>query len=149
MTPNQRARLARSGRPSGPRLAVALLAAVALPACAGENLFTGLVTSDQGPQVEINTPTAGAAVAANDSVLVTASITATRGISAVQFSGVLDAGGGAFINYVFTSAGTVSDTTLTTYMRRSGVTTGGAKIIVEATDALGDKGADTVAVVLN
>jgi hypothetical protein len=80
---------------------------------------------------------------------VTASITATRGITGAVFSGSLDAGGAAFVNQTFASAGTLSDTTLAYYMRRSGATTGNAKIIVEATDALGDKGADTVAVVLN
>ena len=149
MTANQTVRPARPGRSTGPRLAAVLMAALALPACSGENLFTGVATGSQGPQVEITTPSAGAAVAPGDSVQVTANVTALRGLRAVQFSGVLDAGGSAFIQVGFFTAANIADTTLTTYLKRQVGATGGAKIIVEAEDALGDKGADTVAVVLN
>jgi hypothetical protein len=34
-------------------------------------------------------------------------------------------------------------------MRQSGTTTGSVNIIVEATDILGDKGSDTVAITIN
>jgi hypothetical protein len=122
--------------------------ALTVGACAGENLFTGIASGDQGPQVEITAPVAGASVATNDSVQVTANVIGTRGISQVKFSGALDAGGAAFADQIVTLANP-SDTTMSRFMRRTGATNGNAKIIVEATDALGDKGADTVAIVLN
>jgi hypothetical protein len=120
-----------------------------MPACAGENLFQGLATSDQGPRVEITAPSAGAAVAAGDSVQVSADITGQRGISQVKFSATFTSGGGAALVEQTVTLANPPDTTLARFMRRSGATTGSASIIVEATDALGDKGADTVAVVLN
>jgi len=148
MTVNQSTRPARAGRSSGPRLAAAFLAALAVGACAGENLFNIIVTADQGPQVDISAPSPGAAVASGDSVQVTADIVGSRGLSQVKFSGALDAGGAAFIEQIITLPNP-SDTSLSRFMRRAGTTAGNAKIIVEATDVLGDKGADTVAVVLN
>ena len=149
MTANQSARPVRAGRSSGPRLAAAFLAVLAVGACAGENLFTGVSISDQKPQVQITAPAASAAVAAGDSVQVTADITGTRGISQVKFTGVLDAGGAAAFPEQIVSLPNPPDTTISRFMRRSGATSGAAKIIVEATDILGDKGADTVAIVLN
>jgi hypothetical protein len=149
MRANQTARPARPGRSTGPRLAAALLAVVALPACAGENLFQGLATSDQGPRVEITAPTEGAAVPAGDSVQVSADITGNRGISQVKFTGTFTSGGGAALIEQTVTLANPPDTSLSRFMRRSGATTGGVSIIVEATDALGDKGADTVAVTLN
>jgi hypothetical protein len=148
MTANQSARPGRAGRSSGPRLAAAFVAALAVGSCAGENLFTGVAIGDQGPLVEITAPTPGASVAAGDSIEVTANLTGTRGLTQVKFSGALDAGGGAFVEQIVTLPNP-PDTTVSRFMRRSGATNGNAKIVVEATDALGDKGADTVAVVLN
>ncbi len=66
----------------------------------------------------------------------------------MKFSGALTSGGTAFVEQAVTLPNP-PDTTLARFVRRSGVTAGNARIIVEATDALGDKGADTVAVVLN
>jgi hypothetical protein len=40
------------------------------------------------------------------------------------------------------------DTTLTRVLRQAGTTTGNVRVIVEATDALGDTGADTVTVII-
>ncbi|MBM4182777.1 MAG: hypothetical protein FJ207_00975 [Gemmatimonadetes bacterium] len=148
MRANPTARPFYKGRSTDLRRAAALVAALALPGCAGENLFTGSATVDQGPQVEITAPATNTGVAAGDSVQVTANITGPRGLSQVTFTGAFTAGGTAFTAQTVTLANP-PDTTVSRFMKRSGATTGNATIIVEATDALGDKGADTVAVVLN
>lgn len=149
MTANQTVRPDRPGRSAGPHLAAVLLAAVALPACAGENLFTGSATVEQGPEVTITAPSANAGVAAGDSVQVLADVTGQRGISQVKFSGTFASGGATALVEQLVTLPNPPDTTISRFMRRSGGTTGNVNIIVEATDVLGDKGADTVVVVLN
>ena len=120
-----------------------------LPACAGENLFTGVASASQGPEVTITAPAANAAVAAGDSVQVSADIVAQQGISQVRFSGTFTSGGATALTELIVTLPNPPDTTVSRFMRRAGATTGNVTVIVEATDVLGDKGADTVAVVLN
>jgi hypothetical protein len=148
MRANLTARPSGRGRSSSLRLAAATLVAVAAPACAGENLFTGSATVEQGPEVTITAPADNATVAAGDSVQVSADITGPRGISQVKFSGLFTAGSTAFTEQIVTLTNP-PDTTLARFMRQSGTTTGSVNIIVEATDILGDKGSDTVAITIN
>jgi hypothetical protein len=137
-----------SGRSTGLRLAAAMLVAAVASACAGENLFTGLVTSEQGPTVTITSPAANASVSAGDSLNVQADIVGSRGISQVKFSGFFTGGTTAFTEQIVTLPNP-PDTTLARFLRQAAATTGNVNIIVEATDILGDKGSDTVAVVIN
>jgi hypothetical protein len=137
-----------SGRSTGLRLAVAATLVAAAAACAGENLFTGNASVEQGPQVTITSPAANASVSVGDSVNVQADIVGSRGISQVKFSGFFTGGTTAFTEQTVTLPNP-PDTTLARFIRQAGATTGNVNIIVEATDILGDKGADTVAVVIN
>jgi hypothetical protein len=130
------------------RFGGAVAAAGVLAACTGDNLFTGLGRSvPQKPEVTITAPPAGITVPVGDSVRVTATIESTQGVSQVSFSGILDAGGGAF-TAVDVTLPNPRDTTLSRVLRRTTSTAGGARIIVEATDILGRRGSDTVAVQL-
>jgi hypothetical protein len=148
MTANQSPRPASAGRSSGPRLAAALIAALAVGACAGENLFTGSATVEQGPEVTITAPAANASLGVGDSIQVSADITGSRGLSQVKFSGTFSGGSTAFTEQIVTIPNP-PDTSIARFLRQAGATTGNVNIIVEATDVLGDKGADTVAVVIN
>ena len=68
------------------------------------------------------------------------------GVTSVTFSGLFSGGSAAFNQVVVGSLPAPQDTTISRYLRQSGTTTGNVRIIVEATDALGDRGADTVTV---
>ena len=129
-------------------IAVAGLAMVA--ACTGENLFTGpsLGGTLLGPSVEIDAPAANAAVGAADSVQVTTTVASQNGVTQVTFSGVFPSGTAAYISQVV-SLPNPQDTTISRFLLRSGTATGGASIIVQATDLLGATAADTVAITIN
>jgi hypothetical protein len=134
-------------------VAVAAMAAFAVVAgCTGENLFTGPTTSSSGsllgPTVEITAPAANAGVLLGDSVQVTAKITSDNGVNQVTFSGVFTTGATAFVSQAVTLA-SVTDTTISRYLKQAGTVTGTAKIIVQASDILGNIGADTVSVTIS
>jgi len=150
MSANQTSRPARGGRSIRLRLAAAMLAAAALPACTGDNLFTGLgaFAGLLGPEVEITAPQANFTLGVGDSVTVTANITSPDGVTTVTYSGLFTGGSAAFTQVVVTNLPSPQDTTLTRVLRQTGTTTGNVRLIVEATDALGDKGADTVTVAI-
>jgi hypothetical protein len=143
-------RPSRPGRSGGLRLATVALVAVTLPACTGENLFTGLgaTTGILGPEVEITAPQPNVALAVGDSVQVTANLSAPDGVSSVKYTGLFSGGGTAFTEIQFTLPNP-QDTTVSRFMRQAGTTTGNVRLIVEATDLLGAKGADTVVVIIN
>lgn len=129
----------------------ALVVAAVLGACTGENLFTGLARTSSllGPEVEITAPQPGLGLAVGDSVQVGATISSPDGVTEVSFSGVFTAGGAAFVSEIVTLPGP-TDTTLTNFLQQAaGGGTGDVNIIVEATDVLGDRGADTVQVSIN
>ena len=131
--------------------AAAWLVALVGGACTGENLFTGLATSTQllGPSVDITAPQAGLSIAAGDSVQVTATISAPDGAREVNFTGLFDAGGVAFVGEIL-ALSNPTDTTVTNFLNQvEPPGTGNVSIIVEATDALGARGADTVSVSIN
>jgi len=137
------------GHPTRSHALVATAAAFAvLAGCTGENLFTGPALGGTllGPTVEITVPAAGAAVAAGDSVQVTASVASDIGVNQVTFSGSFTTGTTAYITQVVSLSS--QDTTLSRFLKPAGTTTGSARIIVEATDLLGGAGADTVTVTI-
>jgi hypothetical protein len=132
------------------RLAIALVAVAAAPACTGDNLFTGLGARSGllGPEVQITAPQPNVAIAVGDSVQVTANVSSPDGVTAVKFTGAFAGGGTAFTEILVSNLPAPNDTTLTRVMKQAGTTTGGVSIVVEASDALGNKGADTVAVII-
>lgn len=127
-------------------------ALVALAACTGENIFPLSVSSGGGslgpPEVQITAPAASAALTLGDSVQVTASVTAENGVGQVTFLGTFDAGASAYVQQVVPLSGQ-ADTTLSRFLQPAGTVTGAARIIVQATDLLGNQGADTVSVTVN
>lgn len=150
MRANQTMRPSRRGRSGRLRLAAVALVAVTLPACTGENLFTGLgaTTGILGPEVDITAPQPNVALSVGDSVQVTANLSAPDGVSSVKYTGLFSGGGIAFTEIQFTLP-SPQDTTVSRFMKQAGTTTGNVRIIVEATDLLGAKGADTVVVIIN
>lgn len=139
------------GRRVSARVGGAVLAAAVVAACAGENLFTGPALGGAGllgPEVQITAPLPPVTVAPGDSVQVTASISTPEGITEVAFTSTLDAGGPAPFTPIVVPLSSVTDTTMSRFMRRSGTTPGAAKIIVTAKDVSGDTGADTISVTL-
>ena len=78
----------------------------------------------------------------------TANVQSQDGVTAVRFSGLFSGGAAAFTQVEVTSLPSPQDTTLTRVLRQAGTTTGNVRVIVEATDALGDSGADTVTVII-
>jgi hypothetical protein len=128
---------------------VALLAAGSLPACTGDNLFTGVTgVGPLGPDVEITAPQNNYAMTAADSVLVTANVSSPNGVTTVKYSGLFSGGQTALTEIVVTLPNP-QDSTVSRYMKPSGTTTGAVRVIVEATDVLGEQSADTVNVVIN
>ena len=148
MSANPTSRPSPRGRSVRVRLAVALLVAGSLPACTGDNLFTGLgaIAGLLGPEVEITVPQANFSLAAGDSLTVTANVAAPEGVTTVTFSGLFSGGSAAFTQVVVSNLPSPADTTITRRLGQAGATTGTVRVIVEATDALGDRGADTVSV---
>ncbi len=129
-----------------------LVAAAVLGACTGENLFTGLagVTQLLGPDVDITAPQAGLTLAVGDSVQVGANITSQDGVTEVAFSGLFQAGGAAFVSEIVPLPSNPMDTTVAEFLIQvDGAGTGNVNLIVEATDVLGQRGADTVQVSIN
>jgi hypothetical protein len=102
-----------------------------------------------GPEVEITAPQANVNLAVGDSVEVTANLSSPDGITSVKFSGTFAGGQAAFTEIVVGSLPSPQDTTMTRMMRQAGTGTGNVRVIVEATDALGEKGADTVNVIIS
>jgi hypothetical protein len=143
-----------TGRRTRLRLGVAgVLALAAAVACTGENIFPLSVAKSGGggleaPTVEISTPAANAALTQGDSVQVTAAIMSTNALSTVTFSGSFTGGTAAYIQQVVSATG-ATDTTLSRFLQPSGTQTGNARVIVKATDVLGNSGADTVQVTIN
>jgi len=151
MKSNPTPRPADMGRSIGARLAAALIVAGTLPACTGDNLFTGIGASVGllGPEVEITAPQNNVNLAVGDSIDVTAILSSPDGVTAVKFSGTFAGGQAAFTEILVGSLPSPQDTTMTRTMRQAGTGTGNVRVIVEATDALGEKGADTVNVIIS
>jgi hypothetical protein len=80
--------------------------------------------------------------------LVTANVSSPDGVSSVKYSGLFTGGEAAFTEVVVTLP-SPQDSTVSRYMKQIGTTTGTVRVIVEATDALGEKGADTVNVIIS
>jgi hypothetical protein len=151
MRANSTSRLAGNGRSIGLRLGVAVIVAGAVAACTGDNLFTGIAAGVGllGPEVDITAPQPNLAVTVGDSVTVTANVTDPNGVTGVKFSGTFSGGQVAFTEIAVGSLPSPKDTTMTRVMRQAGTTTGNVRIIVEATNAAGDTGADTVTVIIS
>ncbi len=129
----------------------ALAVAALLPACSGENLFSlsAIAGGILGPGVDITAPQADANFAVGASVAVTASVTSSDGATQVSYRGSFEGCSVAFVPQIVTLSGNPQDTTLTTTLQQApGGGTGIVAIIVEATDLLGARGADTVTVVI-
>ena len=149
MSANPTPRPSSRGRSLRLRLAATLLVAGSLPACTGDNVFTGVgVVGLLGPEVEITAPLPNFTVAVGDSLTVTANVSSPDGITSVTFSGLFSGGSPAFTQLLVTNLASPQDTTLTRVLRQTGATTGNVRVIVEASDALGDRGADTVNVII-
>jgi hypothetical protein len=127
-----------------------MLVAAALPACTGDNLFTGLgaLSALLGPEVDITAPQANLSLAVGASVQVTANVSSPDGVTNVSFKGVFTGGSVAFTEIPVTLPAP-QDTTVTRTLAPAGASTGTVRIIVTATDALGETGADTVTVSIN
>jgi hypothetical protein len=132
------------------RFAATLAVAVALPACTGDNLFTGVgaLAGLLGPEVEITAPQNNLGLSVGDSVQVTATVSSPNGVSTVKYSGLFS-GGAPALTEILVTLPNVQDSTVSRYMKQIGSTTGTVRVIVEATDALGEKGADTVNVIIS
>lgn len=143
-----------NGRRTGLRLGVVgALAIAAVAACTGENIFPlsvgkGSDGSLQAPTVEITAPAANATLTQGDSVQVTAGITSANGVNQVTFSSTFTAGTTAYVQQVAALSG-ATDTTVSRFLQPAGTQTGTARIVVTATDLLGNTGADTVQVTVN
>ncbi|MSR20871.1 MAG: hypothetical protein EXR91_07820 [Gemmatimonadetes bacterium] len=146
----QAMRPARPGRGRRLRLAGAVLVEASLPACTGDNLFTGLgaLSGLLGPEVEITAPQANLTLAVGGSVQVTANVSAPDGVTNVSFKGVFTGRSVAFTEIPFTLP-VPQDTTVTRTLVPAGASTGTVRVIVTASDALGETGADTVTVSIN
>jgi hypothetical protein len=126
-----------------------VLGALALGACRGENLFTGAGTlAGTEPQILITAPGSGSTIAVGDSILILAEITAQEGLSTVSFRGEYadSAGGDAYTPETQSGNGL-------TFLRVSnrlravpGQVAGDVYIVIEATDAVGGQGKDSVKV---
>ena len=127
----------------------ALVGAVTLGACRGENLFSlaGTVTGNV-PQVEITAPTGGSTVVLGDSVLVLASIEATEGVVTVDFRATYtdSIGGDAYIPETAGGGNAVSISVTNRLRAVVGQREGEAYIVVTATDVGGQQGTDSVKV---
>jgi len=138
----------RSGR-RGPLL-WAVAGALFVAACTGDNLFTGpgFANNLLGPSVEITAPQEGLTLAVGDSVEVKANLSSTNGVTVVNYTGHFANGAVAFIGESASLPGP-QDTTVANYLRQAdGGGTGTVSIVVEAGDATGDRGADTVHVII-
>jgi hypothetical protein len=123
--------------------------AVALPACAGENLFTlpgtGGVT---GPDVEITAPTDGFTIALGDSILLTATVNAPVGGAGIVYRGTYPDGTAAYAQETGNMNG-VQAATLTNYLQAAaGQVAGSPYVVVEVTGVDGEVGADSVKVTI-
>lgn len=134
------------------RLALATGCLFVTAACTGVNIFpTGVSTSEeQGgpPTLEITQPAAAAALTVGDSVQVTASVTSGTGVNQLTMSGSFLTGTSAYVQQVI-SLSAATDTTVSRFLQPAGTQTGDARIVVQATDLLGNTGADTVQVTVN
>jgi len=135
------------------RIPLILLAGVGLlSACAGENLFTGLGTSVEmtAPAVDITTPTEGFNAALGDSLLVEANVNAPNGATSVTYSATYETDGeAAYTSLTETLDGSISVRLSESLAAVGGQVTGAALVVVEVTDQTGEKGADTVTVVIS
>ena len=150
MSANPTPRPSPRGRPLRLRLAATRLVAGSLPACTGDNQLTGVgaVAGLLGPEVEITAPLPNFTLRVGDSLTVTTNVSSEDGITSVTFSGLFSGGSAALTQLVVTNLASPQDTTLTRVLRQTGTSTGNVRVIVEATDALGDRGADTVNVII-
>lgn len=129
------------------RLMTALVAAGAMAACAGENLFGLAGVGASGPQVEITAPTAGATVAAGSSLTVAANATAQAGGANVEYRGVYSADQTPAYTPQSASLDALVSVSLNTQLLAVvGQEPGTVLVIVRVTDQAGEVGADTVSV---
>lgn len=134
---------------AGARPLAALVAALAVGACAGENLFSAAGTGGTGPEVEITAPTEGAEVNTGESVSVTAAALAQNGASSVQYRGIYSSDQStAYTSQTSQLNGLVSLSLSTSLVAAPGQEDGEALIIVTVTDQIGEVGADTVKVTI-
>ena len=130
----------------------ALLVAVALGACRGENLFSLAGTvSASAPSVEITSPTGGSTVVVGDSLLVLASIEATSGVATIDFRATYtDSIGGAAYNPETASGASAVRVSVTNRLTAVvGQREGDAYVVVTATDVGGQQGIDSVKVTIS
>ena len=134
---------------AGARPLAALVAALAMTACAGENLFTAVGVGDNEPEVEITEPAEGATVETGASLAVSATALAQVGGASVQYKGIYeDDLTAAYATQTAALNGLVSLSLNATVVPSPGQTEGSAKIIVTVTDQTGGVGADTVTVTI-
>lgn len=124
--------------------------ALALSACAGENLFSlAAAVGSQGPTVDITVPTTNFTIAVGDSILVQATVNATNGATSASYNGWYEDESAAYTGETETLNG-VPSATLNNYLRAApGQTAGSAYIVVEVTDGIGGTGIDSVKVTIN
>ena len=129
----------------------ALLGAVALGACRGENLFTLAATvSGSEPQIILTAPGAGYSTFVGDSVLVLAEVTAQEGLSTVDFRGHYADSVAAPAYFPESTPGNAA-----TFLRVNnylnavdGQVAGDVYIVIEATDGAGQVARDSVKILL-
>jgi hypothetical protein len=130
---------------------VALVGAIALGACRGENLFSlaGSVSGSE-PSVEITAPTGGSTTFLGDSILVLASIEAPDGVVTVDFRATYtdSIGGDAYNPETLNGANALSLSVTNRLTAVTGQRAGEAYIVVLATDVAGQQGIDSVKVVI-
>ena len=134
------------------RAVLALLVGVGvLSACAGENLFSLAASVGQtGPDVEITSPTSGATATIGDSVLVTATVSASNGAASVVYSGTYGAEGDAAYVQETSDLNGLVNLSLSNRLRAvPSQRAGTAIVVVSVTDQAGETGADTVTVTIS
>jgi hypothetical protein len=133
------------------RAAVVTASLLGIAACAGENLFTGTVTSGgDEPIVDITAPAEGSTLGAGSSVAITADVDAPNGLVTADYAGVFTADGAtAFVPEMQSFSRPPFATLNVTLSAQPGGGVGEAAIVVRVTDGDGLSASDTVKITVN
>ena len=133
------------------RTAVVAGSLLGFAACAGENLFTGPVSSGGNePIVDITAPAQGSTLGSGSSVAISAAVDAPNGLVTADYSGVFVAdGSSAFVPESQSFSRPPFATLNVTLSAQPGGVVGEAAIVVRITDGAGLSASDTVKITVN
>ena len=128
---------------------LALLGAVGLAGCAGENLFTAQIATNQnGPKPTITSPADGSPVVLNSSLVVTFDIDAPDGAASYTALGRYVGQELSAYESVSQALGATAVSASATMAPAIGQVTGEVYVVVEISDIDGDTGRDSVRVTI-